>query len=633
MRRSSLSFSLPLVLAVGCAHAPSADSRSSAPAPRVDAVPVSQPATPMPAGVRAVADRIIALRGLPERSPIQMQVLEPAALAAEVRRIVDAARTRENKERSRALLVAFGLVDPSVDVTKLENDLLQEQVAGLYDPVRHTLYVRSELPASALGPAAAGVSAQTMSDVVVAHEVVHALQDQAFGMPTADKLGLEGELLLSARAAFEGDATLAMGQLVADPLPRPEQLLRNVRTLQRLPREQLVKLSGQSPKLLEAPPFFMATMLFPYIDGARLAAELYAIGGFALVDRLLQHPPVSTEQVLHPEKYVAGELPVPVESPAAIAGYRVVARDTLGELGVRVLLSSCLGPRNDAGRGWGGDAATVLEGSDGSLALLWRTVWDTPEAAEWFESSLGADSMRGTQSDGGGKYCWHDSAAVPGPRPRWAVTGRAVIERRGTVVAVARGLPAELAHAEVSRLAGAPVPPVPAPVAPLGKLTLIPEGPRFRSVAAGGVWKNPGYGFSAPLLPGYETLVDTEAGQLMMKSAEGVVLVRIDEVGRPSAATLDGFIAGFRQSTAGREVTQTGAGESTAAGEKSLYRELDLTGTGHVRVTLVALCGGQGMVSITELAKSAAAQQQMNAWRDTLRREQPSPFCPAAPAH
>ena len=69
-------------------------------------------------------------------------------------------------------------------------------------------------------------------------------------------------------------------------------------------------------------------LLFPYEDGMRFVADIYRAGGLELVNRMYEQPPVSTEQILHPNKYLEGELPTPVNVPSAPDGFRLVEAQT-----------------------------------------------------------------------------------------------------------------------------------------------------------------------------------------------------------------------------------------------------------------------------------------------------------------
>src|SRR5262249_18762286 len=116
--------------------------------------------------------------------------------------------------------------------------------------------------------------------------------------------------------------------------------------------------------------------------------------GWEGVNRVFRVPPQSSEQILHPQKYLDGNdapLVVQARAPAAALarGYAEVARDTLGEEGIRNLIHQHSGDPVRAARasaGWGGDQCIVLRDGKGELLLVWRTVWDSEKDAEEFQA-------------------------------------------------------------------------------------------------------------------------------------------------------------------------------------------------------------------------------------------------------
>jgi len=124
----------------------------------------------------------------------------------------------------------------------------------------------------------------------------------------------------------------------------------------------------------------------PYTDGLRFVHALRRRGGWAAVDEAWKHPPTTTEQLLHVDKYLAHE---PAESidlpqPPPGAAYRSVYEDVLGEQGVRMAWEQWL-PRSAAAvaaSGWAGDRAVLYRASTtseevGQYALAWRVRFDS----------------------------------------------------------------------------------------------------------------------------------------------------------------------------------------------------------------------------------------------------------------
>jgi hypothetical protein len=133
---------------------------------------------------------------------------------------------------------------------------------------------------------------------------------------------------------------------------------------------------------------------FPYLSGAEFVGQLYASGGWDAVNAAYRDPPSSSEQVLHPAKYISGEAPVPVGAidlwAAVGADWAHASDTTLGEAWIETWLEGIgVDPKlaSMAAAGWGGDHLTVAEATDGSWALGWRIAWDAPVEAMEFEDA------------------------------------------------------------------------------------------------------------------------------------------------------------------------------------------------------------------------------------------------------
>jgi hypothetical protein len=142
-----------------------------------------------------------------------------------------------------------------------------------------------------------------------------------------------------------------------------------------------------------APRLFVRTGEFPWRRGAAFALALHASGGLAALDRAFGSPPVSTQQVIHPEKYGRDETPATIDLAGAEAflkekGYAPLYRTVLGELGAALVLETHL-PREDvapASKGWGGDTFAVFEKEGAPTLVLWATEWDSDLDAGEFQA-------------------------------------------------------------------------------------------------------------------------------------------------------------------------------------------------------------------------------------------------------
>jgi hypothetical protein len=291
-------------------------------------------------------------------------------------------------EHARVFYTAIGLLPQGLDVRQMLLDVMGEQIVGFYDPDSGTLVVRDDV-ARALTDLddpdhdRSGLE----SEIVLVHELVHALQDAQLGLGARyhfaeghrERTGDETNAFMS---LVEGDATLAMIGWVAERAHRRlSDLTRETTTLRALATPEAV--TGGGPALAAAPPIVRAPLLSRYVDGMLFCASLHARGGFRIVDAAHHDPPTTSEQVLHPDRYVAHDEAEHIEMPAfptlESLGFAAHDEDVLGEEELGVWLGIGSGEDRDAAAaaGWGGDLLRVYRGANGATCAVWWTSWDT----------------------------------------------------------------------------------------------------------------------------------------------------------------------------------------------------------------------------------------------------------------
>jgi len=326
------------------------------------------------ASLRAIEDQVQHLRGLHATDTPPVQVLDQAALRQYLTDELERDYLPSERESDQKELLALGLIGPGDDLLQIQLDLLSDEVVGLYDADTKSMYV--------VGDAAFGPTER----ITYAHEFTHALQDQHYDLRAlAPKHPLSNDRSLAAHALIEGDAVL-LQTLWAETNLTQDELLDVARA----------SASGGDDVLSRVPPIVRAELLFPYVDGLSFVRQTYRQAGndYAALDAVFQHPPTSTAQVLHPDKYRAHVEPVDVSLPdlAAALGpdWRHVGAGVLGELDTRVLLQQ-YGDRLEAIRvagGWSGDSWQLVE-RDGQSAIVLSSVWESEEAATNFFSAYG----------------------------------------------------------------------------------------------------------------------------------------------------------------------------------------------------------------------------------------------------
>ena len=354
---------LAAVLVAG-ACSPTAPS----PGPTATALP---PPSPSPAASRppaaevyaAIRNDVEAIRGLQPSEAVDPVTIDEAQLRKNLTAEFDAETTASDLKFSENVLITLGLLPAGSSLRELTLDLQGSQVAGYYSPDKNQLFVVSR--SGGLGPA---------EEVTYSHEFTHQLQDQTFNL---DKLGADAtnqtDRALAQLALVEGDAVSVQNRWTTANLT-PEEM------------GQLLSAS-LDPKALEAlqnaPAYLRDTSLFPYLRGNPFVETIIASGGYKAVDAAFADPPVSTEQILHPEKYAAGEAPKVVKiptlfDPALPRGWKAMGQDTLGELILRTWLvrgGVASAQATTAAAGWGGDRLELYASPNG-ITLLLVTQWD-----------------------------------------------------------------------------------------------------------------------------------------------------------------------------------------------------------------------------------------------------------------
>jgi hypothetical protein len=270
----------------------------------------------------------------------------------------------------------FGLLPDTLGLHRLLLDLYTEQVAGYYDPDSAMLF----------GVAGAD---RAQLRLVLAHEMVHALQGQYLPLDSILKSTASNDRLTAAQGILEGQATLASIEVLA-----PGRGMTRTPQFWDLYRDQVRQQQSAMPIFARAPLVVREALIFPYLDGAQFMHWWETDGPR---DTLPYGPrmPVSTEQILHPDRYARGDAPVPLAF-ARDSGAGVVHEDALGENEIRVLLAALAGSddvQTVMPIGWGGDRYRVYDTPAGP-ALVWYVAWDDQRSADRFLKSAGPALQR-----------------------------------------------------------------------------------------------------------------------------------------------------------------------------------------------------------------------------------------------
>jgi hypothetical protein len=395
---------------------------------------------------------------LKETSEIrELAILKPVKSGAESRaqiermliKNLDEQMTTSEMHASEVTLRKLGLAPADFEYRPFIIKLLTEQVAGYYDPRAQEFHLADWLELEGQKP-------------VMAHELTHALQDQHFNLRRFEKWPHgDSDAELAVHALIEGDATLAMTIYMAK---NPFVALAFSRSLSAA--------SLSSVQFYKAPRAMRESLIFPYSQGMEWTTQLYKRGGWSMVSNAFTKLPLSSEQILHPEKYFSYETPVKVSLPdvngllnsggghgwpareatkvAATRDQRSTWKrldyDVNGEWSYYLILDQFLNSPAQSKRaaaGWAGDRYAIYEGSKpGQVFIAQASVWDTEnDAREFFDAYVKRTELR-----------YQNAEPSPFPitlDPRVSDIGRAwqtseggvVMELRGSRVVILEGVP------------------------------------------------------------------------------------------------------------------------------------------------------------------------------------------------
>ena len=320
----------------------------------------------------AKEDRLIArmlkkvsqVRELSAKAPVPGKVLDRQSLIAKVRAHVDKEVPKSAIVNEGLALQMLGFVPTKFDYEAETYKLLEAQLAGFYEPGDKTMYRAGDLDDDA-------------AKATLAHELVHSLQDQYWDLATRSKYTQGQDDVSGARSALaEGDATSAMMDVL---------LMGSGRTALDLPQslftEQLMT-SMSSGETANEPHAMVAALVAPYVYGVQFVNTLRKEGGWSAIDKVWEDThPLTTEQILHVEKWKSHEPAEKVSDPTIAAlgsGWKADDEDTGGELSMRLTLAEWMDEdrASKAAEHWAGDRQTIATNGN-KAAIAWHVRYDT----------------------------------------------------------------------------------------------------------------------------------------------------------------------------------------------------------------------------------------------------------------
>lgn len=435
---------LPLPVIPAASAAPTASPSAASEARTISPVvaPSPSPSRESSRGRQADFRRLLSeverLRGLRFKRTVPAYTQTEEQVRAYLRAELD--RDAHWKE-DQAFLEQFGFVPRSFDLRTFMIDFYTEQVAGYYDHRTGAFYMAPHAVSSDPSMLLLQVLGMggTIQDSLVVHEMDHAMQDQHFGIARLEAL-MKGhahdDQALAIQALVEGDAYVVMMKKMLGGLDSDI-------ALSDLMDPDDVSAGGNGDVFDRAPLYIKKLALFPYLHGGVFVDFYLRRDGWSAVNRIYAHPPRSTEQILHPEKYGQDEpriLKLPQDP-----GVPRLAENTVGEERMRILWDRWApthGDRHEWSNGWGGDIFRIY-GEPHQPYLLWVTTWDDEGSAYRFAAGLrhvlrGKDRVKLSETRGAGPTSHLRKATAWG-----AVKGERAwqLEVDGSTVIVVAGAP------------------------------------------------------------------------------------------------------------------------------------------------------------------------------------------------
>ena len=324
--------------------------------------------------------RLSEVRGLPFKADVPILYESRESLQERLEAdLKDELGDRKREDISLAYS-KLGVLPAGVDLRSTLLNFYSSRAEGFYNPkTKAIVLVKPEN-----SPVKSGASpAEAIGPRVLVHELTHALQDQHFDIGPKLRASGNSDQALAFRVVAEADAILSEYAYFyggpSDWLPEyVYQLLAN-----RIAESAFSHVPGM----------VVDKMLFQYSDAMKFIARTIEEYGWEGLNLIYAHPPVSTEQILHPEKYfVAPDPPTSISlnnlSALFSEKWREIKNDTLGELMVRCLFKQflSLGEAISAAAGWDGDRFIAYRKGD-EVAFVWATSWDsTQDAREFFDA-------------------------------------------------------------------------------------------------------------------------------------------------------------------------------------------------------------------------------------------------------
>lgn len=335
------------------------------------------------AASESILKEVSDLRGLPAKNPVKSGFKSRKELEDVIIKDLNEEHSPEELKSQGRLLKKFGLIPKDYDLRQEMIKLLQEQIGGFYEPRTGEFYLVDWLELSEQKP-------------VMAHELMHAVQDQNFNLKRFEKFPKdEGDQELAVQSLIEGEATIVMFNYMFKSQGLKMDITKvpiSISTLMDLADDKMD--DKRFPVLASTPKAIKETLEFPYFYGGSFIQQYVGKTSWEKVaDLYSSELPESTEQIIHPEKAINREHPIKVKLPDQLTklgtGWQKAQVNINGEFGYYLVFAQYLDKQRarEAAAGWGGDQMIFYEKDADHSLISQATVWDTEQdAIEFFQA-------------------------------------------------------------------------------------------------------------------------------------------------------------------------------------------------------------------------------------------------------
>jgi hypothetical protein len=282
------------------------------------------PTTAQSAEFMQAADEVLAemskLISLPILSPLKKSMRSREEIRAYLLQKMNEDKDEDKRYADQKTMEKFGLLPKDYPLQDTLVKVLTEQVAGLYDPDSQEFFI-------------ADWNSPADQRMVMSHELTHALQDQHFHIDKwTDAAKPNDDAELARDAVLEGSAMAAMldYQLGGQG---------SIRDLGDFDPSMLMGDADSSPELSKAPMILQDELLFPYLAGTKFAQQVLKTSkGWPDFPKVFAKPPVSTQQIMHPDMYFHDVVPPKIKLPETAglisADWKKLDENDMGEFGL-----------------------------------------------------------------------------------------------------------------------------------------------------------------------------------------------------------------------------------------------------------------------------------------------------------